>query len=282
MLTMDVDAEMPQDENPWSTPEAGDLGPIHPTTEVRTEVAAILEADESRLGDVYRGLQRELSADAIAEYLGVFTSNFVWNYQQTIKALLDGDLPAKPTVALAVARRFRTMLKSPHLSPVLRAYLNTNLEELERRANNEMARVAEAKQAQEHTEQAEALNEIGIYVYALPHYLRYPFESESGRTLMKVGRSGSDVMVRFRNQTRTTALPEEPILLRIYRTNGTIDVISVERDFHQLLEAAGHYRSVARSAGREWFATSTRFLDEVARVLHLDIKIVSDEVEFLE
>ncbi len=280
---MDVHAEMPQDETSWSAPEAGDLGPIHPSTEVRTEVEAILEADGSRLGEVYRGLQGGLSADAIAADLGVSTSNFVWNYRQIIEALLHGDLPATPTVALAVARRFRAILRSPRLSSDLRSYLETNLEELERRANNETARTVEAKQAQEKTAQAEALNEIGIYVYALPHYLRYPFEPESGRTLMKVGYSGRDVMGRFRNQTRTTALPEEPVLLRIYRTNETVDALrAVEDDFHKLLKAAGHYRSVARSAGVEWFVTSTRFLDEVARVMRLNIRIVSNEVEVPE
>ena len=114
-------------------------------------------------------------------------------------------------------------------------------------------------------------------MYALPHYLRYPFEPDSGRTLMKVGRSDSDVIQRFKNQTRTTALPEEPILVRIYRTdlsgggNG-----QVESDFHRLLEAADHTRSVARTAGREWFVTSTRFLDEVARVMRLPVVVVNE------
>jgi methionyl-tRNA formyltransferase len=67
----------------------------------------------------------------------------------------------------------------------------------------------------------------------------------------------SDVIARFRSQTRTTALPEEPILLRIYRTGGSA-ATPAESDFHRLLQAADHSRSVARSAGREWFLTSTR------------------------
>ena len=96
-----------------------------------------------------------------------------------------------------------------------------------------------------------------------------------GRTLLKVGRSDSDIIVRFRTQTRTTALPEEPILLRIYRVTG-IATSPVENSFHRLLEAADHNRSVARSAGREWFLTSTRFLDEIARVLGLDVQIIND------
>ncbi len=153
-------------------------------------------------------------------------------------------------MSLGTARKFRSVLKSARLSPAARRCLEANLAELERRANDETARVVEVQRAQEQTEQAEARNETGIYVYALPHYLRYPFEPDSGRTLMKVGRSDSDVIQRFRNQTRTTALPEEPILLRIYRTdqagagNG-----QVESDFHRLLEAADHTRIVARTAG---------------------------------
>ena len=78
----------------------------------------------------------------------------------------------------------------------------------------------EEQQASKQTQQAEARNEAGVYVYALPHYIRHPYDQASGRTLLKVGRSDSDVIVRFRSQARTTALPEEPILLRIYRTSG--------------------------------------------------------------
>jgi T5orf172 domain-containing protein len=95
--------------------------------------------------------------------------------------------------------------------------------------------------------------------------------------LMKVGQSNHDVILRFRSQTRTTALPEEPILLRIYRTTeSTVAIKSIESDFHRLLEAADHYRSVERTAGKEWFVTSMRFLDEVARVMRLPIVFVNE------
>lgn len=82
------------------------------------------------------------------------------------------------------------------------------------------------------------------------------------------------MIVRFRSQARTTALPEEPILLRIYRTDGS--TASAESDFHRLLESADHSRNVARTAGREWFVTSTRFLDEIARVMKLPVVVVND------
>jgi hypothetical protein len=251
------------------------VGPVRPTGDVTEELTELVEADETRLGEVYRGLHRNMTADQIAADLGVATSNFVWNYSQTLKALLEGDLPVKPTVALATARKFRALLRRHRLSFATRQYLQTNLAELERRASDTAARVAETEEAQEHTEKAEARNEVGIYAYVLPHYLRYPFDEDTGRTLIKVGRSDSDVIQRFRAQTRTTALPEEPILLRIYRTDGRSNA-EIESDFHRLLEAADHARSAARTAGREWFVTSTKFLDELARIMRLSVVVVNE------
>lgn len=249
--------------------------PTRPTEGVKAELRAALETDESRVGEVYDALNRGLTPDEIATELGVETSNFVWNYKRSIDALLEGDLPTAPSVALQTARRFRTLLRRTRLSEAARAYVDNAATELERRANDETARVVEARRAKEQTERAEARNEAGIYVYALPHYLRYPYDPDTGRTLMKVGRSDSDVIIRFRQQTRTTALPEEPVLLRIYRTDGA-GTTEVESSFHRLLEAADHFRSVARSAGREWFLTTTRFLDEIARVLRLPAEVVND------
>ena len=259
---------------PAATAAAVPIATGKPSPEVVQQLREYLQADDSRLGEVYRGLQRSLTADQIAAELGVATSNFVWNYNQTIRALLEGEVPSAPTVALGVARKFRALSKAK-ISSEVRAYLQASLTELESRANDEGARVVEVERLQEQTEEAEALNEAGVYVYALPHYLRYPFDPATGRTLMKVGRSDSDVIVRFRNQTRTTALPEEPVLLRIYATEagGNADA---EAAFHRLLVAADHSRSVARSAGREWFVTSTRFTDEVARTMKLPIRVVNE------
>jgi hypothetical protein len=81
--------------------------------------------------------------------------------------------------------------------------------------------------------------------------------------------------VRFRNQIRTTALPEEPILLRIYQANGD-SAAHAEAAFHRLLDAADHSRTIGRSAGREWFLTHTRFLDEIARTLGLRIAVINE------
>jgi hypothetical protein len=115
----------------------------------------------------------------------------------------------------------------------------------------------------------------GIYVYALPHYLRHPYDEESNRTLLKVGRSDRSVMRRFREQTRTTALPEEPVLLRIYPSSPE-EAVKAERHFHELLEAADHARSRARTGGTEWFLTSLRFLDALADLMGLEARRVYD------
>ena len=255
-------------------PEAG---PVQPSDEVRKELQAYLAADSSRVGEVYQLLEEGLAADAIAERLEGGAAG-AWQYRRMVSALLDGNLPIAPTVALAAARRYRTVLKMPDLSAAARSYLQANLDELDRRASDPARLDEEVQQASKQTQQAEARNEVGVYVYALPHYIRHPYDQASGRTLLKVGRSDSDVIVRFRNQTRTTALPEEPILLRIYRTSGD-PAAPAEAAFHRLLDAADHSRTIGKSAGREWFLTHTRFLDEIARTLSLHIDIIN-EAEF--
>jgi hypothetical protein len=54
-----------------------DAGPIQPSDDVRAELVALLEADESRLGEVYRALQRGLTPREIAAELEIATPNFV-------------------------------------------------------------------------------------------------------------------------------------------------------------------------------------------------------------
>lgn len=244
------------------------------------EIERFLEMDESRLGDVYRGRERGLSAEEIAAELDVKTSNFVWNYSQILDALLKRDLPTAPSVATQVARRFRALLKR-EWSDSVRLRLQEDLEKVERLATDVEALAKETETARNRTAEAEAAAETGIYVYALPHYLRYPFDPESGRTLLKVGRSDRDVMQRIRDQTRTTALPEEPVLLRVYPT-GDQETADVEGRIHRTLRAFDHDRAVERMAGREWFLTTTQALDAVADLLGLTPIVVNDDADYLE
>ena len=73
-------------------------------------------------------------------------------------------------------------------------------------------------------QRAEASGVAGIYVYTLPHYLRYPFDPDTGKTMLKVGHSSKDAHYRATSQGRLTALPEDPILLRIYPADESVEV----------------------------------------------------------
>jgi hypothetical protein len=105
-----------------------------------------------------------------------------------------------------------------------------------------------------------------VYVFTLPHYLRHPFDEDTGNTLFKVGMSKGAVS-RFLGQTRITALPEDAILLRVYRAENPREE---EQWFHGLLSAAGHRGTEGKAAGVEWFLTNLAFLDEIAAARGLE------------
>lgn len=242
---------------------------------VRAEIATALENDESVLGEVYRADRDGLSDEQIRAARGVENTNFVWNYKRTIRALLEGDLPSAPTVASQTAARVRRLLKAADLSTEARRTLEERLAILESRAADPEAQAVEEKRARRATKVAEEHAVPGIYVYTLPHYLRHPYDSETGHTLMKVGHSSTSVIQRFNSQKRETVLPEEPVLLRVYPTPDAASG-EVEAKFHGLLDAADHLRREGRSVGREWFLTTTKFLDQIAAVVGLERREVYD------
>jgi hypothetical protein len=244
------------------------------------EIRSIFENEDSQLADIWRRTQAGETADQIREAFGNSMPNFVWNYTRTARAILDGDLPTAPTVSLSAARTLRRMLKQYDFTPATQKVLESRLAILENNAANPEAKSAEVVGAQVATSKAEDNATPGVYVYALPHYLRHPYDEESGRTLLKVGMANRSVIKRFRDQIRTTALPEEPVLLRVYPCPEEASH-ATEATFHRLLVAADHDRSKARTGGTEWFLSSTRFLDEVASTLGLEIRRVSDLADSL-
>ena len=111
----------------------------------------------------------------------------------------------------------------------------------------------------------------GVYVYTLPHYFAHPYDPATGRTLFKVGWSEGPPFMRMMGQarpskTRHTALPEDPIMLRFYRSDSSV----AERDLHRALEERGDRRSTGIWCGREWFLTDLATLDKLARSLGLE------------
>lgn len=117
--------------------DGGDPG--RPVPDVRAALERLIRADESRLGEVYRGLQRGLSADAIAAELGVRTSNFVWNYKVVAEALLDGKIPASPHIAKQAAGRSRALRAAARVPDDTREYLVALEARLDRHGTNARA-----------------------------------------------------------------------------------------------------------------------------------------------
>ena len=243
---------------------------IPPSPIVLLELMSYLENDDSLYGIIYRKKKAGVSNEEIQKAQGATYPNFIWNYQRYIRALLEGDIPNGVSLMNEVAVLFRKLLKSPEFSESAKSYLQSGLQEIDERKSDSKLQIKTQNQVVKASNDLEKESTPGLYVYSLMHYLTYPYDSESGRTLMKVGMSDRDVIRRFREQTRTTAIPEEPILLRIYKATSADKTLGeIEKTFHNLLEAADHDRSSARTGGTEWFLTSLKFLDKIAETLGL-------------
>lgn len=242
-----------------------------PTQLVRSELIEILKIDASLHGEIWRSTEAGLTDEEIQKARGASYPNFIWNYRRSTRALLEGDLPKGITLLNETASLFRRFSRVVAVSEATKDYLQNGLIEISSRTSNSELQSQEEQGALDQSIILEKKMTPGIYVYSLMHYLRFPYDQTTGRTLMKVGRSDRDVIKRFREQIRTTALPEEPVLLRIYEIVGLeSNLATVEKRFHSLLEAADHDRSAARTGGTEWFLTSLKFLDEIGSTLGLE------------
>jgi hypothetical protein len=180
---------------------------------------------------------------------------------------------SSPTVARAVAGRIRTWLKTKRVSGDLRRALEEQERLLNAVVENTQASEAESEEALEKSKAAAAENIAGIYVYTLPHYVRYPYDAKTGRTLLKVGHSSVDALYRANAQARVTSLPEDPWLLRIYPAEAASQA---EKQFHGFLRDADHDGVRGTRTGSEWFLTSLKFLDRIATAIGLQVRVIND------
>lgn len=249
-------------------------GQAHSTTpfDRRSEVEALLEADDTVLGNTWRYDRDGLSTAEMMEAEGVPSPGWISNYRSLIRVIRDGEIPTSPSGSTQAARRVRSWLKRKQLSPQLRVELIEQELVLTSRAADASAVADEVEVAVAATAAAESTQQPGIYVYTLPHYLRHPYDPDTGRTLLKVGHSAVDAHYRAESQGRLTALPEDPILLRIYPVEESA---RAERNFHSWLRDADHSASRTRRGGSEWYLTSTKFLDRVAQSMGFSITEVN-------
>ena len=248
------------------------------------EVERALSEDETRLGEVWRLSQQGVSEEEIAKELNVKTTGMVYGTRRYIKAIREDILHLPQSRLRRCEKILRKFVKDhqERLSPTTVSLLQEKATECARRANDPVRREEEEQKLERQTSAAEEEEVPGIYVYALPHYLRYPIEiSENdetdNRTYLKVGMSERDAIKRFRQQRGNTALPEPPILLRIYVGSNGMDIAEVERKIHRHLAHADHVRNSERGAGQEWFLTHLKFLDSTAELLGLKAHFAIDD-----
>lgn len=121
-----------------------------------------------------------------------------------------------------------------------------------------------------------------IYVYTLRRY-ELPIEvpkSETNpidRTYYKVGCTSVGYKERIKAQIKT-AIPEAPIIRRVYKLSDKDEALSKElkdkliRDYenniHSVLESAGHDYA-KQDSGVEWFITNLDLIDAISEVLGL-------------
>lgn len=241
----------------------------------QAEVETLLAEDTTVLGHLWAYEQEGLTAQEMAEREGTSGTGWVSVYRMLVRVLRDGEVPTAPSMATTAARRVRRWLKKSNLSPSLRAELEAQGALLTSRAEDPSAVAEETETAVENSKRAEAAGRPGVYVWCLPHYLNYPVDQKRGHTLYKVGHSSVDAYNRVRD-ARWVGLPEDPVLRRIYPVDASA---AAEREFHEALRAADHFQQVNVKAGSEWYLSSLRYLDFIARRMSLDVEEYNAQYE---
>lgn len=223
-------------------------------------------------------------AEAIRDAMGLATASSVYYGLRAVDTLLQCKRSTKaPVLASQRARLIRSFVRRHDelLSSGTKKQLDDLASEHERVAEDEKALAVEARENEAEGEGDSG--RPGIYVYTLPHYMKYPVKGgedvdrdSNPRTYLKVGMSNVDADSRIRNQA-STALPEPPLVLRRYvLREENVNYRHVEAKIHKHLEDADHNPNRQTGAGREWFLTHLTLLDSTARLLRLEIEYEDD------
>ena len=103
-----------------------------------------------------------------------------------------------------------------------------------------------------------------VYLYYLPEYQHSAKRSGKSVWQCKIGMTENDVDTRVKSQA-TTALPEEPEIALIMRTNNPR---ALEKSIHAILDLQG--KRTKTSGGSEWFMTSPMEVEQIyKRIMNL-------------
>lgn len=250
------------------------LGENLPPT-LRMELHTLLSNAAGQLRSAYaaRVAHPTATPTQLLPYTDAANVGALSNRLAVVNAVFKKQMPGGPSTAALVAGGIRRLLHGT-TSDSVRTHLTEILTSLEEVGADPNAAEAEAKHleaestALEKTAEATLHAASGVYVYTYPHYWRHPYIPGTQFRLLKVGQTNNGAWQRIRSQARTTGTPENPLLLRVYVSNNAA---ATERIFHRLMDAAEHQRSEGYAVGREWFATTLNFCDEIARTLGLEI-----------
>jgi hypothetical protein len=268
-------SDFEEDDAKRQSPESETAVPSHlgdlQDEDLVQKLHSLLFSNSGQLGSVYRAMVDAPDAGP-TELLPKTTcanSGAVGNRRAVVNAVMKDVQPRAQSVASQAAGSVRTLLKATNDEQVS-DWLNGVLARLEERADSEEAVAEEAKELKENSsELAETMRTAsGVYVYTYPHYWRYPFIPGTQRRLLKVGRTSNNAWARVLSQARQTGMPEDPLLLRVYKA---VNSIEAEWSFHRLLDAAEHERSFGAAVGKEWFSTTLEYCDAIATVLKFEV-----------
>ena len=255
---------------------------LGPGPDAMAEINQALLDNSGVLGKVARvmALGVTSSAEMVIRGAGA-NSGHSNNMARIVTCIQTGSVPTAPSRAALAARAIGGLLREErNFSEEALKYLQSLKQIAESVEKNDEANVGEQtsllKASEELTERVEKLG--GVYVYTFPTYLKVPAKYDPERFWLKIGQTGRVVEKRVSDQLRSTAMPEDPVILRVYtdpkgETVGSqVDYLALEKQFHKQLMSAGHSKTSAKSGGTEWFATTLEFLDAIADILKLEIE----------
>ena len=253
-----------------------------PRPEIMAEINAALQKSDSGIGRVARAMAegKTTPAELVTAGAGANTGA-TWNMARVVRFIQEAVPPKAPSVAAMTGRSIGGLLREhPGLSSESVSYLQSlrdlvdSIEKDDVAVFGEQTRLKEA--SEELTQKVEKLG--GVYVYTFPLYLKVPAKHDPERFWLKIGQTSRVVKKRVSEQLRSTAMPEDPVILRVYTdpkstaTGSQADYAALEKQFHNQLMAAGHSKTPAKSGGTEWFATTLEFLDAIAEIIKLEIE----------
>jgi len=247
-----------------------------PQGEVLNSISQLLHSDPRQLGQVYRLIEAgATSADEIIQEGAAKNSGVVSNLRACIRSLTKAEIPVSASVSRQAAAAIGYFLKTEGLSDATIAYLTDLRIDLHKAAHSASGLKVEAKEIASADERLNerSRNLPGVYVFSYLTQLQHPVSDDDPRVWLKVGTTSKSAWKRILAEARQTAMPEDPQMLRIYHSDR-IDPETLERKFHNVLDAAGHERSSAvhTQAGKEWFRTSLDMLDSLATALDIEIE----------